>query len=309
VHRYVALASTIVLLTATTFWGSAARPALAGSAARSSQADIPILTSSPRPESLKFAVVGDAGNGGSAQYEVGRQMWASWAGFPFEFVIALGDNMYGRQEPQDFLTKFEKPYQPLLQAGVRFFATLGNHDKQENRFYPGFNMGGERFYTFVRQHVRFIVLDTNLLDPKQLAWVDDTLRNAPEAWKIAYFHHPLYSNGGRHGSNVELRVLLEPMLVNYGVTAVFAGHEHIYERITPQKGITHFVEGSGGQLRKGDLKRSATTAAGFDQDQTFMLIELKGDEMSFRTISRTGITVDSGVIGRRSPTYRGRSES
>jgi 3',5'-cyclic AMP phosphodiesterase CpdA len=301
VHRYFALASVVVLLTASGFGNPGTRSAGAGYA-RPPQADAPVITASPRPESLKFAVVGDTGDGGSGQYEVGRQMWASWMESPFEFVIALGDNMYGRQEPQDFVTKFEKPYQPLIQAGVRFFAALGNHDKQENRFYPGFNMGGERFYTFVRQHVRFIVLDTNLLDPKQLAWAEDTLRNAPEAWKIAYFHHPLYSNGGRHGSDVELRVLLEPILVKYGVTVVFAGHEHIYERITPQKGITHFVEGSGGRLRKGDLRRSATTAAGFDQDQTFMLIELKGDQMSFRTISRTGITVDSGVIGRRSPT-------
>jgi hypothetical protein len=33
-----------------------------------------------------------------------------------------------------------------------------------------------------------------------------------------------------------------------------------------------------------------------------MLVELRGDEMLFRTISRIGITVDSGVIVRRSPT-------
>jgi 3',5'-cyclic AMP phosphodiesterase CpdA len=297
-----ALASAAILLTASVFGGSAGRPAAASPAAQSLPAAVPVLTASPRPDSLKFAVLGDAGDGGKAQYDVGQQMWEARAGFPFDFVIALGDNMYGRQEPQDFVTKFEKPYERLLQAGVRFFATLGNHDKPDNRLYAGFNMGGERFYSFVRQHVRFIVLDTNLLDPKQLAWLDDTLRTAPEAWKIAYFHHPLYSNGGRHGSNVELRVVLEPILVKYGVTVVFAGHEHIYERLVPQKGITHFVEGSGGQLRKGDLRRAATTAAGFDQDQTFMLIEVAGDQMSFRTVSRTGVTVDSGVIRRRSPT-------
>jgi 3',5'-cyclic AMP phosphodiesterase CpdA len=147
-----------------------------------------------------------------------------------------------------------------------------------------------------------VVLDTNLLDPKQLAWAEDTLKAAPEAWKIVYFHHPLYSDGGRHGSNVELRVRLEPLLVRYGVSVVFAGHEHIYERTVPQKGITYFVEGASGQLRKGDLQRSPLTAAGFDQDRTFMLVELTGDRMSFRTISRTGVTVDSGVIVRRSTT-------
>ncbi len=234
--------------------------------------------------------------------EVGRQMAAARATFPFEFVIALGDNMYGRQDPPDFVTKFQKPYQALLQSGVRFYGALGNHDKPENRSYPGFNMGGERFYTFVRQNVRFIVLDTNVLDPKQLAWTEETLRDSREAWKIAYFHHPLYSNGGRHGSDVELRVVLEPLFVKYGVSVVFASHDHIYERLKPQKGITHFVEGSSGRFRKGDLEASPTTAAGFDQDRTFMLVEIAGNQMSFRTISRTGTTVDSGVISRRQTT-------
>ena len=154
----------------------------------------------------------------------------------------------------------------------------------------------------MRQHVRFVVLDTNFLDPKQIAWTEETLRNAREPWKIVYFHHPLYSNGGRHGSDVELRVVLEPMFVKYGVSVVFTSHDHIYERLTPQKGITYFVEGSGGPLRKGDLRRSETTAAGFDQDQTFMLVEIAGDQMSFKAISRTGVTVDSGVIGRRPTT-------
>jgi len=295
VNRSAALVASAVLLAGVGAWNAAAQPGLPQQAGAA-------ITSIARPESLRFAVVGDAGSGEAAQYDVGRQMSAARETFPFEFVIALGDNMYGRQEPQDFVTKFEKPYEPLLAAGVRFFGALGNHDRQENRFYPGFNMAGERFYTFVRQDVRFVVLDTNLLDPKQLAWAEDTLNAAPEAWKIVYFHHPLYSDGGRHGSNVELRVRLEPLLVRYGVSVVFAGHEHIYERTVPQKGITYFVEGASGQLRKGDLQRSPLTAAGFDQDRTFMLVELTGDRMLFRTISRTGVTVDSGVIVRRSTT-------
>jgi hypothetical protein len=252
-----------------------------------------------RQDSVRFAVLGDFGDGSREQYEIGRQMAAARATFPFEFVLALGDNMYGRQQPGDFIVKFEKPYESLLRAGVQFFGALGNHDDPDNRSYPGYNMGGARFYTFVRQQVRFVVLDTNVLDPKQLSWAEATLREAREPWKIAYFHHPLYSNGGRHGSNIELRVVLEPILVRYGVSVVFTGHEHIYERLKPQQGITHFVEGSGGKLRKGDLQRADTTAAGFDEDQTFMLVEIAGDQMSFRTISRTGVTVDSGVIGRR----------
>jgi hypothetical protein len=246
--------------------------------------------------SLKFAVIGDNGNGDPEEYDVGRQMASARQRFPFELVLMLGDNMLGRQQPADFVAKFERPYAPLLDAGVRFYAALGNHDAQSNRFYEKFNMGGERYYTYAKQNVRFFVLDSNLMDRKQLAWLETALKDSYDEWKIVYFHHPLYSNGGRHGSDVQLRVLLEPLLVRYGVDVVFSSHDHVYERLTPQKGIAYFIEGSSGQLRKGDLKRSATTAAGFDQDQTFMLVEIDGRKLSFQAISRTGAIVDSGVI-------------
>jgi 3',5'-cyclic AMP phosphodiesterase CpdA len=244
-------------------------------------------------------VIGDNGSGSKAQQEVGDQMAAARARFPFELVLMLGDNMYGRQQPQDFIDKFERPYTTLLAAGVRFFAALGNHDNQSNRFYKGYNMGGERYYTLARQDVRFFVLDTNLMDAAQLAWIETALQQSTEEWKIVYFHHPLYSDGGRHGSNVELRVVLEPLLVRHGVDVVLSGHEHVYERIKPQKGITYFVAGSSGQLRKGDLQPSAMMAAGFDEDQAFMLVEIVGEEMLFETISRTGRVVDSGIIRER----------
>ena len=135
-------------------------------------------------------------------------MLSSRTSFPFTFVLMLGDNLYGSQKPQDFVAKFERPYAPLLDAGVRFYAALGNHDAPTNRSYPPFNMAGERYYTFAKAPVRFFVLDTNLMDRAQLAWAEDALARADEPWKIVYFHHPLYSDGDRHGSNVELRVML-----------------------------------------------------------------------------------------------------
>jgi len=113
------------------------------------------------------------------------------------------------------------------------------------------------------------------------------------------FHHPLYSDVGRHGSEVELRVKLEPLFVKYGVNVVYSGHDHIYERLVPQKGITYFVAGASGELRRGDLRPSSAMAAGFDQDRSFMLNEIVDDDLFFRVISRTGATVDGGVIHRQ----------
>jgi 3',5'-cyclic AMP phosphodiesterase CpdA len=252
--------------------------------------------------SLKFAVIGDNGTGAAPQYEVAQQMIAARATFPYDLVLMLGDNMYGRQSPGDFVDKFEKPYAALLGSGVRFFATLGNHDEPSNRDYPGFNMGGQRYYTFVRQPVRFFVFDSNLMDRDQVAWIERTLPLSDASWKICYFHHPLYSNAGRHGSDVELRVVLEPLLVKNGVDVVFSGHEHVYERLKPQKGITYFIEGASGQLRKGDVTPSGDTAASFDQDRSFMLVDVAGDTLTFRTISRTGTVVDSGTVHIRPTT-------
>jgi hypothetical protein len=247
---------------------------------------------------VRFAVIGDNGNGRRAQYEIGAQLAAARDSFPFEFVIMVGDNLYGSQAPSDFADKFERPYAPLLQAGVPFYAALGNHDRPANRDYPAFNMGGERYYTFGKGPVRFVVLDTNLMDAAQLAWVDATLAAAREPWKIAYFHHPLYSDGDRHGSNLELRAQLEPLLVRHGVSVVFAGHEHIYQRTRPQQGITHFVEGSSGQLRKGGVTPTDISAAAYADDQTFMLVEIVADRLTFQTVSRGARIVDAGVVPR-----------
>ena len=138
------------------------------------------------------------------------------------------------QKPRDLVDKFEQPYKPLLDAGVRFYAALGNHDSQSNRFYKPWNMNGERYYAFSKKNVKFFALDSDYMDPKQLQWVDNELKGARDDWKIVYFHHPLYSSGGRHGSEVDLRVTLEPLFVKYGVNVVYSGHDHIYERIKPQ---------------------------------------------------------------------------
>ena len=253
------------------------------------------LTLPLKPDSVRFGVIGDNGTGDAPEYDVGQQLAAYHQKFPFTFIIMMGDNLYGSERPQDFVTKFEAPYKILLDAKVLFYATLGNHDDPNQRFYTPFNMAGKRYYSFKKGNVRFFVLDSNYMDPAQLAWLEPELKNSGSDWKIAYFHHPLYSSG-MHGSQTDLRVVIEPLFLKYGVDVVFSGHEHFYQRIKPQQGIYYFVSGAGGQLRPGDLKPSNLTAAGFDSDQSFMLIEVAGKELSFQVISRTGRTVDQGSI-------------
>ena len=256
------------------------------------------LTLPLKPGSVRFAVIGDMGTGETPQYELAGKLIEYRQKFPFEFVIMLGDNLYGGDAPADYANKFERPYKLLLDAGVPFYAALGNHDKPNERFYKSFNMNGQQYYTYKKGNVRFFVLDSNDMNPRQLAWLEKELQNSGSNWSICYFHHPLYSSGAFHGSSTELRLVLEPLFVKYGVQVVFAGHDHVYERVKPQKGISYFTEGASGSLRPGNLRKTALTAAGYDQDRTFMLVEVAGDELHFQTISRTGRTVDSGVIRR-----------
>jgi 3',5'-cyclic AMP phosphodiesterase CpdA len=222
--------------------------------------------------------------------------------FPFDLVTLVGDNLYGSERPQDFQQKFEIPYKPLLDAGVRFQASLGNHDAREQRYYKLFNMDGKLYYTFKgsKQSVRFFVLESTYMDPEQVAWLEKELQNSQSDWKIAYFHHPPYSSGDRHGSDQRLREVLEPLFIKYNVSVVFTGHDHFYERVKPQNGIVYFVVGSGGQLRKGNIDTSSgITAKGNDTDQSFLVAEINGDQMAFNAVSRQGLVFDSGVITRR----------
>jgi predicted MPP superfamily phosphohydrolase len=251
--------------------------------------------------SFKFSVLGDFGTGSQAQYQLAEQMVTLHGRFKYDLVVLVGDNLYGSERPQDFKMKFELPYKPLLDAGVKFYASLGNHDAREQRFYKLFNMGGNLYYTFnPSPDVRFFMLESTYPVPEQIAWLEKELEASSSNWKIVVFHHPLYSSGDRHGSDLLLREVLEPLFVTYNVSVVLNGHDHFYERVKPQKGIGYFVVGSGGQLRKGNIDRaSGITAKAFDTDQAFMAAEIIGDEMYFNVISRIGQIVDSGVLTRR----------
>src|SRR5215203_6646216 len=253
------------------------------------------------PDSFKFGVLGDVGTGDKTQYQLAEQMTKLHDRFKYGIVILVGDNLYGSERPQDFVKKFEVPYKGLLDQGVKFYASLGNHDAREQRFYKLFNMDGKLYYTFSpKANVRFFAVESTYPDPEQFKWLENELKSSGSDWKIVFFHHPLYSSGDRHGSDLRLREALEPLFVKYNVSVVFTGHDHFYERVKPQKDITYFVVGSGGKLRSGNIDKSTgITAKGFDTDLAFLAAEISGDQLHFNTISRTGAVVDSGVVNRR----------
>jgi hypothetical protein len=257
--------------------------------------------------SLRFAVIGDSGRGSRPQYDVAARMEA-WRGeFPFDFVLMAGDNVYDGGTPEDYRLKFELPYKPFLDADVKFYAALGNHDDPNQPHYKPFNTGGERYYTFSKRiglvgaaEARFFVLDTVHLGYQQLRWLDREMGRTNADWKIALFHHPIYTSGRYRTYAAELRQRLEPLFVRHGVDVAFSGHEHFYERTTPQHGITYFVTGGAGSLRRGDVGADGggRRAVAFDEDYSFLLVEIDGDALFFQAVSRAGTTIDAGVLRR-----------
>lgn len=258
------------------------------------------LTLPLQEKSVRFLTIGDTGRGNKQQHELAKVMFNYRTVYPYEFILLMGDNIYYQETAEDMKTKFENVYRPLLDAGVKFYATLGNHDESNQRLYEPFNMNGKEYYRFDKGGVSFYSLNSNYMDKRQLDWIVGELTKDTSKWKIAYFHHPLYSSGKRHGPDKKLKEVLEPLLLKNGVDVVFFGHDHFYERIKPQSGIYYFLTGAGGEIRKGDLKKnSPITEKGYDADLSFMLIEIWKDEMYFQVISRTGATIDSGMIKRR----------
>jgi predicted phosphodiesterase len=249
-----------------------------------------------KKDSVRFAVIGDTGTGLENQRQLAELMNKYRDNFKFDFVLMLGDNLYGSEHPKDYIEKFESIYKKLMDSGVKFYATLGNHDDSNQRNYDHFNMSGKEYYSIKKGRVTFWALNSNYMDQSQIKWLDEELAKEESDWKICFFHHPLYSSGKQHGSNTDLQKVLEPLFVKHGVNVVFAGHEHFYERIKPQKGIYHFISGAGGKLRPGDVRSTKLTEKSFDQDLHFMLVEIADNQMHFQVISGADKTVDSGMI-------------
>ncbi len=260
---------------------------------------------------ITFAVVGDTGTGDEAQLAVARQMVKQRAKTPFEFVIMLGDNIYEKGEEKYVRSHFEEPYKDLLAAGVSFYATLGNHDivkgTEFQTNYQHFNMGGKRYYNFTKipddsgaSLLEFFALDSNLMSAEQLKWLDDNLKASKARWRVAFSHHSIYSSARMHRPYLKLREQLEPLYVKHGVNAVFSGHSHCYERVKPQNGVHYFTEGASGEIKRKTLDRSSPLfAAGADEVNSFLIVQVSENEMKVEAIGADGSLIDSYTIKRK----------
>jgi hypothetical protein len=247
---------------------------------------------------LRFAVIGDAGTADEHQLAVARQMLAEYQRKPFPFVITVGDNTYMgcKNRLRDV---FEIPYAELLKRGVKFYATLGNHDEScadEQIAYPNFHMNGRRYYTFkpAGDLVEFFALDTTLVinnkEPEQYEWIERALRDSTATWKIAVFHHPAFSPAKKHGDDEQIKARIVPLLERYGVRVVLTGHDHILAKLATRNGVDYFVCGASAKMRSNGIEPGYPGVEyAEDEFRGFMIVNLTSESFEYSIISDSGL--------------------
>lgn len=265
-------------------------------------------TAHPRGRNgFTFGVMGDMGKGTPEQFAIARELGK----FDPDFTLLTGDIVYFRGAEGDYLPKYFKPYQDLIDDQV-FFPTLGNHDiltwlgKPYFRFFElptGTAEAASRYYQFSYGDVDFFGLDSNQAFTKllpQYRWVKGALAESTAKWKVVFFHHPPYSSG-KHGDDKGVKEHLVPLFEQYGVDVVFAGHEHNYERTKPIKEfdstarpITYIVTGGGGTDLRPVGKKEFTAYS--ESIHHFMGVRVEDRAITIQAIDQGGRVFDSTVV-------------
>jgi tartrate-resistant acid phosphatase type 5 len=282
--------------------------------------NLPPKTSSPK-HTFHFFVMGDWGRRGKiSQWAVARQLIAYAQKSPPICIITTGDNFYqqGVRSVTDphWKESFTDIYKDLTRT-VDWYPVLGNHDYQGHanpqaqidyqRVNPRWHMPNY-YYTMVAttpdsQRVRFLFIDTNPFytlyyhvgsypylikqdTARQRRWIDSTLANAKEEWKIVVGHHPVYSAGGEHGITPELINMLKPMFEKYKVQAYLCGHEHNLQHLQPTGSYTDYIVSGGG----GDVTSAGRiTATKFGKAVPgFADITIRNDSLWLQFIDKDG---------------------
>lgn len=251
--------------------------------------------------SVSFIAFGDSGSGGDDQMTLRAQMEA----VPFDLALVLGDIAYEDGTLDQLERNYFDAYSPLL-GSLPFFPTSGNHEYRTADAAPfrevfalpenGAPAGIERWYSFDYGAVHFVALDTEKNGEEQAAWLERDLAATAQPWIVVMGHRPPYSSGG-HGSDPLFRELYAPIVERHRVALVLSGHDHHYERMTPQNGVTYVVSGGGGKSTRATNAPLAETA--FSEPVVhFVHVTVEGDAMTVRAIDATGQEFDSVVIER-----------
>jgi tartrate-resistant acid phosphatase type 5 len=259
--------------------------------------------------STRFAVIGDFSAGQPAQ-DVANLV----QGWNPAFVVTVGDNNYpdGAASTIDanigqYYHQYMSPYAGAYGAGAadgqnHLWPALGNHDWVASGAQPYLDYfhlsNNERYYDVQSGNVGLFVLDSDPHEPDgnsatsvQGNWLQNRLTSSGAKWKFVFDHHPPYSSGGI-GSNT----FMQWPFAKWGVSAVFSGHDHDYERLT-ENGIPNFVDGLGGESIVGFGKTVAGSQVRYAGDYGAMLVDAGDTSVTFQFITRSGKLIDTYTLG------------
>lgn len=242
---------------------------------------------------VRLAVAGDVGTGESAEYDTASAMDALELTGEFDALLLLGDNVYPAGDPAALRTNVLDPFAQVLDNGTELVAALGNHDIQTNNGDGQIDSLGlpGRWYAERFGPVRVVVVDsTQASNAEQLTWLEDELSTPTDAaWTVVIQHHPPFS-AGYHGSHEPSQQHLVPLYETYDVDLVLSGHDHDYQRIAPQNGVTYVVSGGAAKLRR-------TASAGFTvvAASTYHFVEIAAfdSRLDLRAVDQDGRVFDS----------------
>ncbi|CAN5766562.1 hypothetical protein BH24ACI5_BH24ACI5_08860 [soil metagenome] len=200
-------------------------------------------------------VTGDSGTADPNARAV-RDAYTAFTGSrPTDLWLMLGDNAYDDGLDHEYQAAVFDMYPAMLRKTV-LWPTLGNHDgygadsaTNTGPYYDIFTLpkqgeagglasGTEAYYSFDYANIHFVCLESfetnRLTEGPMLTWLQRDLAANTQPWVIVFFHHPPYSKGS-HNSDIEIELVQMrqnalPILENFGVDLVLAGHSHSYER-------------------------------------------------------------------------------
>jgi uncharacterized repeat protein (TIGR02543 family) len=134
---------------------------------------------------------------------------------------------------------------------VPYAGARGNHETYGDNLMPKFYRfpyySDTFYYAYEYGPALIIVLDTEISissGSAQYNWLENQLQSTGKKWIFIACHRPGYE-AGTHSANNDIRYDVQDLCVQYGVDAVFAGHNHHYVRIS-QSGVQHITTGGGG---------------------------------------------------------------
>ena len=117
----------------------------------------------------------------------------------------------------------------LADIGIR-----GNHEGSATfwkQYWPEPFQSGGLYWSFDYGPIHVALLDAYTsygAGSAQYNWLKADLAASTKTWKLVAIHEPGWSAGGGHANNTTVQNDLQPLLVQYGVSILFAGHNHYY---------------------------------------------------------------------------------